>query len=98
MTTLEVIFYIVFLTFQKRMELIHWREKDQSALHGAQCNGEKIVVWSAEDQVEFVPLVKRIKNKVPKVTFSHVVLTAISGAFGNYLRKVIVTEFNRTVQ
>ncbi|XP_050310852.1 uncharacterized protein LOC126746587 [Anthonomus grandis grandis] len=80
-------FTLIFLMFQKRLEMIDLRKKDQNALHGPELSGEKVIVWQWENSEKYIPMVKRIKKRFSGVSFPNVCIAALAGSLGSYFKK-----------
>ncbi|XP_060535617.1 uncharacterized protein LOC132707709 isoform X2 [Cylas formicarius] len=63
------------------------KDGDQNPLYGPDLCGEKNAVWSCEDYQELVPMVKKIKNRLPNVTFFDVICTATSCSLTDYFKR-----------
>ncbi|XP_050310345.1 uncharacterized protein LOC126746235 [Anthonomus grandis grandis] len=77
---------LLFVSAGKYVAKSHLRSQDVNALHGKLLTGEKLCAWVAEDTVECIPMVKRIKNKT-KTQFMCVVSTAVAASLSNYFKR-----------
>lgn len=65
------------------------RKPDESALHGPSLLGQKVFKWTESDE-NLLLMVKEIKDNVDHLSFSDVLVTALSGGLRNYFTKVII--------
>lgn len=66
------------------------RKSDVNILHGPSLSGQKILVHSIEENEQLVPMVKKIKSMLPTVSFSEIILTAVSKSLDTYFQKVSI--------
>lgn len=64
------------------------RSTDRNFLHKPNLCGERIIVWALEEKEELVQIVKMVKNSVPGLRFSDVILSAISKSLREFFLKV----------
>lgn len=64
------------------------RKCDVNTLHGPPLSGEKILVYTVEENAILVPRVKKIKRRLPAVSFTDIILTAISNSLDTHFQKV----------
>lgn len=65
-----------------------FRKSDNNTLHGPLLSGEKILVYSIEEKTRLVSIVKSMKNRIKNISFSDIVLTAISKSLHSHFSKV----------
>lgn len=66
----------------------YFRISDVNSLRRSSLVGQKQVVFTFEETERLVPLVKKMKKVLPKVSFTEIILTAISKSLFNHFEKV----------
>lgn len=66
------------------------RPPDTNTLHGPALSGNKVCAWLSDGLVEESLLVKikRVKSRIPGMSFSDIFLTALSASYHNYFTQV----------
>lgn len=70
------------------------RPPDNNTLHGPALSGNKVCAWVSDELTEESLLVriKRVKSRIPGVTFSDIFLTALSASYHNYFTQVTLNS------
>lgn len=83
---LALVFDIVFIGLEKGLHKTQ-QENSSNVLSGVKNTGKKICAWYTENEIEYIPIVKKIKNRVPNTKFSNVFMTAVSASLTNFFKK-----------